>query len=169
MCWGFFPPPPNWDTAWGSEFHLRNLNLLLKLGPNIWTMQHINKARIIVSVKWSVRPQNVYRSMRRFHQQVFEKKLLSEPASEIVIYSPLIIFILYETRPFAVLLQVPHLTEFPAHTWRTHSCRMGQARSSATLLFGCPDQFCLAYLKKKVIYFKSGQEAYGYFSESYFF
>lgn len=160
---------PNWDTAWGSEFHLRNLNLLLKLGPNIWTMQHINKARIIISVKWSVRPQNVYRSMRWFNQQVFEKRLLSEPAFQIIISSPLIISTPYETHPFAVLLQVPHLTEFSTHTLHLHSCRIGQASSLAMLLCRCPDEFCLAYWKKKVIDFKSGQEAYSYFSESYFF
>lgn len=132
-------------------------------------MQHINKARIIISVKRSVRPQNVYRSMRWFNQRVFEKKLLSEPGLQIVTYSPLIIFIPYETHPFAVLLQVPHLTEFSTHTLRIHICWIGEACSLATLLFGCPDEFCLAYLKKKVIYFKSGQEAYSYFSESYFF
>lgn len=159
---------PNWDTASGSEFHLRNLNLLLKLGPNIWTMQHINKARIIISVKWSVRPQNVYRSMQWFNQ-VFEKKPLSESVFQIIIYSPLIIFIPYETNPFAFLLQVPHLTEFCIHILRIHSCQIGQACSLATLLFRCPDEFCLVYLKEKVIYFKSGQEASSYFSESYFF
>lgn len=111
MLFVFFP---NWDTASGSEFHPINLHLLLKLGPNIWTMQHINKARIIVSVKWSVRPQNVYRSMQWFNQQLFEKKVLSEPAFQ-KICSPLIIFILCETQPFALLLQVPNLTDFSTH------------------------------------------------------
>lgn len=152
-----------WDTASGNEFHLRNLNLLLKLGPNIRTMQHINKARIFISVKRSVRPQNVYRSMQWFNQQVFEKKLLSEPAFQIINSSPLIISLLYETHPFAVLLQVPTLISC------IHSCWVGQTCSLATLLFRCPHDFGLAYLKKKVIYFKSRQEAQSYFSESYFF
>jgi len=107
--------------------------------------------------------------MQWFNQQVFEMKLLSEPAFQIVIYSYLVIFILYETHPFAVLLQGPHLTEFSTRTLRIYSCQIGQACSLATLLFGCPDEFCLAYFKKKVIYFKSGQEACSYFSESHFF
>lgn len=126
-------------------------------------MQHINKARIVISVKRSVRPQNVYRSMQWFNQQVFEKKLLSEPAFQIINSSPLIISLLYETHPFAVLLQVPTLISC------IHTCWVGQTCSLATLLFRCPHDFGLAYLKKKVIYFKSRQEAQSYFSESYFF
>lgn len=105
----------------------------------------------------------------QWFNQVFEKKLLSEPVFLIIIYSPLIIFIPYETDPFAFLLQVSHLTEFSTHILRIHSCQIGQACSLAALLFRCPDEFCLAYLKEKVIYFKSGQEAYSYFSESYIF
>lgn len=158
----FLFSPRNWDTASGNEFHLGNLNLLLKLGPNIRTMQHINKARIIITVKWSVRPQNVYRSMKWFNQQVFEKLLLSESAFQIINYSPPIISLLYETHPFAVLLQVP------AHILWLHSSWVGQTSSLATLLFRCPHELGLAYLKKKVIYFKSRQEAPSYFSESYF-
>lgn len=45
--------------------------------------------------------------MQWFNQQVFEKKLLSEPAFHIINYSPPIISLLYETQPFSVLLQVP--------------------------------------------------------------
>lgn len=96
-------------------------------------------------------------------------QLSSETAFHIVIYSPLIIFMLYETDPFAVLLQVSHLTEFSTHIFPTKSCWVGWVCSLATLLFKCPDEFCLEYLKEKVIYFKSRQEAYGYFSESYVF
>lgn len=43
--------------------------------------------------------------MQWFNQQVFEKKLLSEPAFQIINYSPPIISLLYGTRPSAVLLQ----------------------------------------------------------------
>lgn len=53
-------------------------------------MLRINKARIIVSGKRSVRPQNVYGSMRYLHQQSFEEKLLSEPAFQVAMCSPLI-------------------------------------------------------------------------------
>lgn len=95
--------------------------------------------------------------MQWFNQQVFEKKLLSEPAFQIINYSPPIISLLYETHPFAALLQAC-----------IHSSWVGQTFSLATLLVRCPHEFGLAYLKKKVIYFKSRQEAQSYFSESYF-
>lgn len=67
-----------------------------------------------------MRPQNVYRNMWWVNQQDLEMTISSETALQLVICSPLIIFVLYEGDSFSVLLQDSHLSEF-LHTLHT-SC-----------------------------------------------